>query len=104
MVDVVLLLAMLIGLLQDRNPGGSIWKLLYQQVTPGQFLRATPDTEFLQCIIWIALALITEIPFVVCPFPPLRDIQLTGSQVFFILNLNGAFLYLRFAHQCVEWD
>jgi len=55
-VDVVLLLAMLIGLLRHRNSVG-IWKLLYQQ-----------------CIIWIALALIAEIPLV----------------VFFILNLNDA--------------
>jgi len=46
-VDVVLLLAMLIGLLRHRNPVG-IWKMLYQQ-----------------CIIWIALALIAEIPVVV---------------------------------------
>jgi len=45
-VDVVLLLAMLIGLLRHRNSVG-IWKLLYQQVTPGQFLRVKPDTEFL---------------------------------------------------------
>jgi len=55
-VDVVLLLAMLIGLLRHRNSVG-IWKLLYQQ-----------------CIIWIALALIAEIPVV----------------AFLILNLNDA--------------
>ena len=46
MADGVLLLTMLIGLLRDRNSAG-IWKLLYQQVTPGQFLRVAPDTEFL---------------------------------------------------------
>ena len=32
-VDLVLFLAMLIGLLRHRNPAG-IWKLLYQQVMP----------------------------------------------------------------------
>ena len=46
MIDIVLLLAMLIGLLRRRNPAG-IWKLLYQQVTPGQFLCVAPGTEFL---------------------------------------------------------
>ena len=46
MVDVVLLLTMLIGLLRHRNSAG-IWKLLYQQVTPRQFLRVAPNTEFL---------------------------------------------------------
>jgi len=57
-VDVVLLLTMLIGLLRDarRNSIG-IWKLLYQQ-----------------CIIWIVLAFLAEIPPV----------------VFYILNLNDA--------------
>jgi len=53
-VDVVLFLAMLIGLLRHGISGG-IWKLLYQQ-----------------CIIWMALAFIAEVPVV----------------VFFILNLN----------------
>jgi hypothetical protein len=45
-VDVVLLLAMLIGLLRHSNSVG-IWKLLYQQVTPGLSLRVPEDTEFL---------------------------------------------------------
>ena len=45
-VDVVLLLAMLIGLLRHGNSDG-IWKLLYQQVTPPQFLHVAADTEFL---------------------------------------------------------
>jgi len=57
-----------------------------------------------QCIIWMALASIAEIPVVVCTFPPLGDIQLTDSKVFFILDLNGVFLYFVFAHQCVELD
>ena len=56
-----------------------------------------------QCVIWIALALIAEIPVVVCPFLPLGDIQLTDSKVFFILNLNGVFLYFLFVHCHVEW-
>ncbi|KAI9510095.1 hypothetical protein F5148DRAFT_1282291 [Russula earlei] len=57
-VDVVLLMTMLIGLLRcaHKSPNG-IWKLLYEH-----------------CIIWIFLALITEIPTV----------------VFLILNLNDA--------------
>ena len=46
-----------------------------------------------QCIIWIALALIAEIPVVVCFFSPLGDIQLTYPKAFLILNLNGVFLY-----------
>jgi hypothetical protein len=54
--------------------------------------------SFSQCIIWIALALIAEIPVVVCPFLPLGDIQLTCPKVFFILNLNGVFLYFLLAH------
>jgi len=45
-VDIALLLAMLIGLLRHRNPVG-IWKLLYQQVTPGQSLHVPADAEFL---------------------------------------------------------
>jgi len=48
------------------------------------------------------LALIAEIPVVVCPPSPLCDIQLTDSKVFFILNLNGVFLGFLFAQQCVE--
>jgi len=28
------------------------------------------------------------------PFPPLGDIQLTDSKVFFVLNLNGVFIFL----------
>lgn len=56
-VDAVLLLTMLIGLLRPthRNSAG-IWKLLYQQ-----------------CIIWFALALIAEIPVVVCEVLDLND-------------------------------
>jgi len=57
-----------------------------------------------QCVIWIALALIAEIPVVVCPFPPLGDLQLTNLKVFFVLNLNGVFLYFLFVHRHVEWD
>ena len=45
-VDVVLFLAMLIGLLRHRNSDG-IWKLLYQQVIPGLFLHVAADAEFL---------------------------------------------------------
>ena len=53
----------------------------------------------------MTLAFIAEIPVVVCTFPPLggSDIQLTDSKVLFILNLNGMSLYIRFAHECVEW-
>ncbi len=102
-VDVVLLLAMLIGLLRHRNSVG-IWKLLYQQVTPDNLSVSRPILSSFQCIIWIVLALIAEIPVVVCPIPPLCDIQLTDSKVFLILNLNGVSLYFLFAQQCVEWD
>ena len=43
-------------------------------------------------MIWLALALVAEIPPVVRLFflLQLNDIQLTISQVFLILNLNGA--------------
>jgi len=51
-VDIVLLLTMLIGLLRHAQKSSiGIWKLLYQQ-----------------CIIWLALAFLAEIPPVVGPF------------------------------------
>ncbi|KAI0245060.1 hypothetical protein BJV78DRAFT_741710 [Lactifluus subvellereus] len=57
-VEIVLLMSMLIGLLRYAHRSSTgIWYLLYQQ-----------------CIIWIALAIIAEVPAV----------------VFLILNLNGA--------------
>jgi len=63
-VDIVLLLMVLFGLLRhtDKN-STSIWKLLYEQ-----------------CIIWLALALIAEIPVV----------------VFLALNLNNVWNGVRF--------
>ena len=44
-----------------------------------------------QCIVWLALALIAEIPIVVCPFPPFKldDLRLIVSQAFEVLNWNG---------------
>ena len=45
-----------------------------------------------QCIIWFVLALIAEIPSVVCPFLPLGDNRLIVSWAFEVLNLNGTFL------------
>jgi hypothetical protein len=69
------------------------------------FSISRPMLSSFQCVIWLALALIAEIPVVVCPFPLLGDrIQLTDSKVFNILNLNGVFLYFLFAYQCVKWD
>jgi hypothetical protein len=66
--------------------------------TQDNFSMARPILSSFQCIIWIALALIAEIPVVVCPFLPLGDIQLTCPKVFLILNLNGVFLYSLLAH------
>ena len=76
-VDTVLLLTMLIGLLRSthRNSTG-IWKLLYQQVTLRMFSPCCQMFSSVQCVIWFVLALIAEIPVVVCPFPPLDDIRL----------------------------
>jgi len=71
--------------------------------TQGNFSMSRPILSSFQCIIWIALALIAEIPVVVCPFPLLGDIQLTDSKVFLILDFNGVFLYFLFAYQCMEW-
>jgi len=76
-VDVVLLLAMLIGLLRHRNSVG-IWKLLYQQ-----------------CIIWIALALIAEIPVVVLVILNLNDAwnEMLVATALAILSIAAARMY-----------
>jgi hypothetical protein len=57
-VDIVLLLTMLIGLLRhaNKNPSG-VWNLLYQQ-----------------CIIWIVVAAIAEIPIMVFLILDLNDV------------------------------
>ena len=75
--DAVLLLAMLIGLLRTshRNATG-IWKLLYQQVMLRMFSLYFRMFSLVQCITWFVLALIAEIPIVVCAFPSWDDIQL----------------------------
>ena len=54
-------------------------------------LRCQMFSSF-QCIIWFMLALIAEIPVVVCPCPSLDDIRLIVPQVCEVLNLNGMFL------------
>ena len=57
-----------------------------------------------QCIILFVLALIAEIPIVVCPFLPLDDIRLIGSQALEALDLNGIFLspFRFFPYSCLE--
>jgi len=77
--DIVLLLTMLIGLLrhEHRNPTG-IWRLLYQQ-----------------CIIWISLAAIAEIPAVVFLILNLNDVwneMFTGPAIT-ILSIGAARMY-----------
>ena len=106
MIDAAFLLTMLIGLLRDRNSAG-IWKLLYQQVAPEQFLRVSLDTEFFLVYNLDSVGLDcrgTSCGLSLSAVPPLGDIQLTDLKVFLILNLNGVFLYFRFAHQCMKWD
>jgi len=78
-VDLVLLLTMLIGLLRlgARNSGG-IWNLLYQQ-----------------CIIWLALALLAEIPPVVLLILNLNDImnEMLHPAELAILSICAARMY-----------
>jgi len=78
-VDVMLLLTMFVGLLRPthRNPTG-IWQLLYQQ-----------------CIIWLALALVAEIPVVVLLILDLNDAwneMLVGTELA-ILSIGAARMY-----------
>lgn len=69
--DMVLLLAMLIGLLRHANRCSTgLWKLLYQQASSNRSSSHDSDADFLQCIIWIALAAFAEIPSVVSAFLP----------------------------------
>jgi hypothetical protein len=65
MVDVVLLVSMLIGLLRHvQRSSTGIWHFLYQQVVPCPLSlhRMLTSTE---CIVWIVLASIAEVPLVV---------------------------------------
>ena len=76
-VDAMLLLAMLIGLLRTSHKNATgIWKLLYQQVILKMFSLYFWMFSLVQCISWFVLALIAEIPIVVCAFPSLDDIRL----------------------------
>lgn len=69
--DTVLLLAMLIGLLRHANRrSAGLWKLLYQQVSSNRSASHDSNADLLQCIIWIALATLAEIPPVVSAFLP----------------------------------
>jgi hypothetical protein len=72
MVDTLLLASMLIGLLRyvHRSSTG-IWPLLYQQVMPFPLRYRALDADIPKCIIWIALATVAEVPFVVNLFPSL---------------------------------
>jgi len=78
-VDVVLLLTMLIGLLRHSHKSSTgVWKLLYQQ-----------------CIIWIALALLAEIPPVVFLILNLNDAwnEMFIGVAIFILSIGAARMY-----------
>jgi len=78
-IDVVLLVSMLIGLLRHvYSKSGGMWKLLYQQ-----------------CIIWLAVALIAEIPPVVFLSLNLNDVwneMLLGPAIA-ILSIGAARMY-----------
>ncbi|KAI0246154.1 hypothetical protein BJV78DRAFT_192681 [Lactifluus subvellereus] len=78
-VDVVLLMSMLIGLLRYAHRSSTgIWYLLYQQ-----------------CIIWIALASIAEVPVVVFLILNLNDAwnEMFARSAITILSLGAARLY-----------
>jgi len=77
--DIVLLLTMLIGLLRhaNKNPSG-VWNLLYQQ-----------------CIIWIVVAAIAEIPTVVFLILDLNDVwnEMFAGPAVTILSIAASRMY-----------
>ncbi|KAI0248178.1 hypothetical protein BJV78DRAFT_832257 [Lactifluus subvellereus] len=87
-VDILLLVSMLIGLLRyaHRSPNG-IWPFLYQQ-----------------CIIWIALAAVAEVPLVVFLILDLNDAwngMFTGPTIA-ILSIGAARMYRSLCqHGCL---